>query len=212
MLTVTVFGVVVGVFSIIGVFASVWAVVVAIKQGKKEPPKRKLEWEATSTRLVVSHSKRLTVLVDGQAVEDPHVNTVKLSVKTDNDIPSSTFDNAGPVSIAVAHSGKTVPLENTSSGLVLSDIKTSEDQADRYDVTPQLMRHGATASATFVTSGKPNLKVTSSLIDVPVVNGFTERKAEMARRIRRSNRQSYIMIGVIFGLCAAFIVAISTLQ
>lgn len=157
--------------AVVGALALI-GVVYAVVGYYRDHPKRQLEYTVSSRRLVESTPKApLEVRVSGIDVPNPYLVEFRLVSNSRADIPSSSFDAGKGLSIRVQPGGAFVLGDGGARG----QIETNGGRGDgwdwaEFDVHPQLIRKESRLELDFISNGPPGVRVTSPLIDVPVVD------------------------------------------
>ena len=155
-------------------------------------PKRRLEWWIESTPLVgaigTEQIENLSIKVENVEIADPFLNTITLVANSRADIPSSAFDSGRPMVISITKGGALGLQREEPNGAIRFEAGRGEGfEWAKHDVNPQLIRKKAKGKLVFVSSGKPEVQIESSLIDIEVrriASDKVDLTLTMSRRLK----------------------------
>jgi len=148
-------------------------------------PKRELRYRTSTQKLVASSlpAGTVSVSVHGVPLADPYITIVTFTSASRADIPSSSFDALKPIEVRVDRDAVLLEATAISPNLVGFDGALAPGTTySQFDVPPQLVHPGASGAATFVTSGRPEVDVTATLIDIKIRTETPELDAQRERR------------------------------
>ncbi len=151
----------------IGAIAAVYTAVTYYRAN----PKRRLEFAVEVVRLVSAPTeiKNLDVRLNGLQIPDPHLVTLRVFSNSRADIPSDSFDAARPLVFRVEPGGALL-LSKADGGIHIDGGEGLGFEWANVPVRPQLIKKRTSGSITFVSSGKPEIRLLggSPLIDIDV--------------------------------------------
>jgi hypothetical protein len=158
--------------SVAGVVFSALAlvgVVYQVRSYRRDNPRRRIDYTVTTRRLVESnpHSS-LEIRANGQEVPNPYLAELRLTSNSKADIPSTAFDAGRPIRIRVEPGGAFVVGKVADEGIHTTGGHGNGWEWAEMEIGPQLIRKGARLSLDFISNGQPEVRIESSLVDVPV--------------------------------------------
>jgi hypothetical protein len=179
---------------VVTVLGIVIASVLTVYVYRRTNPKRIVRYRMEVTSLLSHNSLaggRLVVSLGAHAVASPHIVTITVWSSGRADIPSQAFDGGKPMIFDLG-----APILEGVPEDVPQEPQILIEQPSRLALRPALLRKGFESRIQVVVDGTPNLQVTHSLIDIPVVPDVVGETGHVIQASRKRFQPTTLSVGL----------------